>query len=447
MKLRLIIPLAQQSILGGDLYFRLPSLGPLKVAAATPSGWEIRIIDEKVETIDFSEPVDLVGISVLTPVAPRAYRIADEYRRRGVTVVMGGMHPSKLPEEALAHCDAVVIGEAEGLWQRLLEDFQQGRLQRIYRHAGYPSLDNLPLPDWDLYRDKRYLPVHFVETTRGCPYDCEFCAVTNSYGARFRNRPLDEVERELQSLKPFPGRFKIHNAVFFVDDLINSNPRYAKELFRRIRPYNLRWLGQATTLIARDREMLELMAKSGCMGLLIGFETLSAESLSSVGKGFNRPQQYQEIINRIHDAGIGIDGAFVFGFDHDDPGVFERTLEFVIKAKLDICYFSILTPYPGTALYRKLRAENRIIDEDWSHYNSCSVVFRPKQMSPEALLEGYHLVLKEFHSISSIVRRLWGSRTQLSFFGPMNYGFRQTVKKTIAHGTAGMRPSIAPQTV
>ncbi|MBI5047541.1 MAG: B12-binding domain-containing radical SAM protein [Deltaproteobacteria bacterium] len=438
-KLLLISPLASNSLLGGDFYFRLPTLGLLKVAALTPPDWEVKIIDEKVEPLDLNQEADLVGITAMTPAVNRAYEIADSFKQRGIKikVVMGGMHVSKLPDEALKHCDSVVIGEAEGLWQTVLEDFNKDELKTIYRHTAFPPLASMPLPDWNLYRNKRYLPVHFVETTRGCPHDCEFCSVTNSFGGKFRNRPVDEVEREIQNLEPFEGKFTLKNVVFFVDDNIISNKTYAKEFLRRIIPYNLKWLGQTSVNIVKDDEILDLCRKSGCMGLLIGFESLSHDNLSKMGKGFNKPQDYFDVIKKVHDYGIGINGSFVFGFDHDDEGVFERTVEFTIKAKLEIGYFSILTPYPGTGLYEKLNSEARIIDRNWSRYNTNNVVFKPKGMSPEKLLYGYYDALKLFHSYSSIYKRLWGTTSKWNFFLPMNFGFRQTIKKTVRHGLAG----------
>ncbi len=433
-KLILISPLAAKSLLGGDFYFRMPYLGLLKVAALTPPEWEVSIIDEKVDGMDFNQHADLIGITAMTPAANRAYEIADAFREKGIKVVMGGMHISKLPDEALQHCDSVVIGEAEGLWAGLLEDFKKGELKQIYKHEnGYPSLANMPLANWDLYKDKRYLPVHSIETTRGCPHNCEFCSVTNSFGGKFRNRPVDEVEKEIQGLKPFEGKFILKNTVFFADDNIISSRSHAKELLTRIIPYNLKWVGQASVNIAKDDEILDLCRKSGCMGILIGFESLSSESLAHMGKQFNRPQDYIDIINKVHDYGIGINGSFVLGFDHDDEGIFDRTLEFILKAKLDVCYFSILTPYPGTRLYTQMMKEGRIIDHDWSNYNTNNVVFKPKLMKPETLIEGFHKVLKGSFSYSAIFKRLWGNGTYKNFFYPMNFGFRQSVKKTVKH--------------
>ena len=432
MKLLLISPLATKSLLGGDFYFRLPYLGLLKVASLTPPDWQVTIIDEKAETLDLTLDADLVGITAMTPAVKRGYEIADNFRSRGIKVIMGGIHASKLPDEALQHCDSVVVGEAEHLWDKVLEDFKRGELKTVYQHQnGFPLLKNFPNPDWRLYEDKRYLPVHFIETTRGCPHNCEFCSVTSSFGGQFRNRPVDEVEKEIQGLKPFEGRFVLKNVVFFVDDNIISNRSHAKDLLKRMIPYNLKWLGQTSVNIIKNEEILELCQKSGCMGLLVGFETLSSDNLNNVGKSFNKPQDYIDVVKKLHDYGIGVNGSFVLGFDNDDEGVFDRTIEFINKAKLDVCYFSILTPYPGTALHTQMVREGRIIDSDWSNYNTNNVVYMPKLMSPEKLLDGFHQVLKESFSYTSIFKRLWGNGTYKNFFYPMNFGFRQSILKTI----------------
>jgi radical SAM superfamily enzyme YgiQ (UPF0313 family) len=238
------------------------------------------------------------------------------------------------------------------------------------------------------------------------------------------------VEREIQGLKPFDGKFILKNVVFFVDDNIIGNRAHAKEMLTRIKPYNLKWLGQASSNIAKDDELLKLCKDSGCMGLLVGFESLSKANLSKMGKAFNKPEDFIEIVKRFHGHGLGIDGSFVFGFDDDDEGVFDRTLEFVVKAKLDVCYFSVLTPYPGTRLYEQMEAEGRIIERDWSYYNTNNVVFRPKHLSPERLLSGYNTALKEAFSYTNIFKRLWGNGSYKNFFYPMNFGFQQSIKKT-----------------
>lgn len=429
MNLLLISPLTSKSLLGADFYFRMPTLGLLRVAGATPADWTVTILDEKVEAIDFSRPVDLVGITGMTPAINRAYEIADAFRARGVPVVMGGIHVSMLPEEALAHADAVVVGEAEDLWPRLLSDFQQGVMQRCYRHEAFPPLSGLGSPRWPLYDGKRYLPFHCVETSRGCPHGCDFCSVTNYFGGCYRTRPPEEVEEEIRGLRPFPGRFILKNVVFFVDDNIVGDRAHAREVLTRIIPHRLKWVGQASTAVAKDDELLDLCRKSGCMGLLIGFETLSKERLKAVRKGFNSPEGYMDAIHKIHEYGIGVSGAFVFGLDGDDPGVFDRTYEFVQQAKLESPYFSILTPYPGTRLHRKLLGEGRIIDTDWSNYNTNNVVYQPKGMTAQQLFDGYYRLQTAVHTVPAILQRFWGTTSKANFWLPMNYGFRRSIKK------------------
>jgi radical SAM superfamily enzyme YgiQ (UPF0313 family) len=404
--------------------FTLLPLNLAMLAALTPPDIEISIVDEAVEKINFDEQVDLVGISCTTTVAQRAYEIAAEYRERNIKVVLGGTHPTLIPHEAIKYADSICIGEAEGLWEEVLADLKGGKLKRFYRHDGYCSLESLPIPRRDLLKSKRYLPIDGIQTARGCPFACDFCAVTTVFGHKYRHRPIKDVLAEIETLE--------RRYVFFYDDNIVGNPRRSKELFRALIPYKKRWIGQASTTVIRDPELLKLMAKSGCKGIFVGFESLSEENLRRSHKRHNNPKQYKEVVKKLHDQGIAISGAFVFGLDDDDRSVFERTLEFAMDAELDVAQFNWLTPYPGTPIYNQLRAEGRLIDTEWWSAGSGigteageAVVYHPKMMSGDELREGSRWVRRNFYSNSSILRRFFGkdrlSLNRLSLFDLLLY--------------------------
>ncbi len=417
MNITLIMPRWPDGSLWSKVFFRFPYLALTTLAALTPPDVGVRLIDENAEDIDWQANPDLVGISLMTPLAPRGYEIAAAYRKRGIPVVVGGVHATMMPEEAGTHADALVVGEAERLWPQVVEDARQGHLQPLYRADAYAPLDQLPLPRRELLLRKAYFFINTVQTTRGCPFDCEFCSVTQFYGNTYRLRPIAEVEREIQKLE---GRF-----VFFVDDNIVGDRVYAKELFRRLIDYRLKWASQASITIAKDAELLSLAQQSGCLGLFIGLESLSQKTLQEMGKSFNRVDSYRERIKRIHSHGIGIQGSFIFGNDGDTPAIFEETLRFTEETRLDAALFSILTPFPGTRLYHKMRSEGRLLSRDWSRYDMNHVVFQPRGMSPQQLQQGFDWSYRRLYSWTSIARRLMGVRRNLQLFGPQNIGFRR----------------------
>ncbi len=425
-RLLLISPLSSSSLFGPQFPFRLPCLSLLRIAALTPAGWDIEIVDERITPVDFTQNPDAVGITSMTCTVNRAYEIADRFREKGVPVIMGGMHASSLPEEALTHANSVVVGEAEGLWPSVIRDIERDELKPVY-HIDRPSLDDVPDSNWNLYRGKGYLPVHFVETTRGCPLDCEFCAVTTFFGGSYRNRPLDEVIAELERLRPFEGP-GMKNMVFFVDDNIVSNRAYTKQFLARVADLNIQWLSHASINLADDPEILRLCRKSGCLGVLIGLETLSPETMQSIGKKSRLRTGYLDAIEKIHDHGIGVDGSFVFGFDTDDEGVFDRTLDFITRARLEVPHFSILTPYPGTRLYQRLLREQRIVTRDWSLYDTSHVVIQPKKLTPDQLQQGYLDTFRAAFAKPCMSARLTGTTACRHFFLPMNFGFRDAVQ-------------------
>ena len=394
-----------------------------QVAGLTPEGYDVRITDENVGPIDFEEDIDLVGITAMSQHAPRAYEIAARFRKRGISVVMGGVHATMLPYEAKKHVDAVLIGEAEGIWDKLLDDyFKKGRLDPFYKAQARPNLKSLPHPRRDLLNKKAYSSINCVETTRGCPFDCEFCSVTAFAGGAFRMRPVQEVVEEISKMNT--------KSVVFIDDNIIGNPRYAKKLFEALIPLNIRWGGQASTNIARNKELLQLAAKSGCFSLFFGIETLSSNNLRSVNKNFNRPWEYEEDFKRVHDHGIRIIGSFIFGFDYDDEGAFERTVNFVRKNKLEIAYYNILTPLPGTRLFKRFEDSGRLLHKNWEHYNGYEVVFKPTLLTPESLQEGFHWTYRETYSYPSILKRISGNidSALLKTF-VLNWAFRRVAHK------------------
>ncbi len=420
MKLELIAPATQESSRKRKKSL-IPPLGLAMVAALTPPEVEVSLTDENATVIDFQKETDLVGVTALTATAQRAYEIADTFRARGVKVVLGGMHPSVLPEEAGQHADAVVIGEAEGIWPNLIEDFKANKLQRVYRQREPPSLLNLPIPRRDLFAEGAYFVSHTISTTRGCPYSCSFCSVTSFFGHTYRYRPVEEILKEIET-------FNETKLIFFVDDNIVGNPKFAKELFRALVPYKIKWAAQTSVAIARDDELLKLAAASGCIGLLIGFESLSPANLAAVGKRINVVDEYENVSRKVHSHGIAIHGFFLFGLDEDDEDVFKRTVRFAQKMRLESAGFSILKPLPGTALYESLDKAGRIITKDWSQYYD-GIVFEPKLMSREALRKGHAWGSRQFFSLPSIWRRIGIRHHHLTWLWALNLGWRAHCRK------------------
>jgi radical SAM superfamily enzyme YgiQ (UPF0313 family) len=392
------------------------------LAALTPPGIEVKITDENVESIDFEEEVDLVGITGMVMHAKRVYEIAKRFRDRGIPVVMGGPHASSCSTEAKEHVDAVVIGEAETVWPGLINDLQMGHLKPFYKGEGYCSMKELPPPRLDLLRKEAYMTVNCVQTTRGCPHQCDFCHVTHFFGKTYRCRPVDEIIQEVGRLS---GEF-----IVFIDDNIAGNRQHAKELFSRLKPLKKKWAGQASLTLTRDPELLRLAAESGCVSLFIGMESLSPENLKEINKAFNRAHQYKEALRALHDHDIMVVAGFIFGLDHDDEGVFERTLRFCERNRIELPSFFILTPLPGTPLFQRMESEQRLLHKEWSKYNGATVVFRPKLMTEETLQRGFNWLCKEGYSWGSIVKRVF--HPQQRFFTRVlsNVAYRSIAQRT-----------------
>jgi radical SAM superfamily enzyme YgiQ (UPF0313 family) len=394
-----------------------PPLSLLQVAALTPPDIDVTVQDEAVRDIDFDTPCDLVGITAFTSSAPRAYEVADAFRARGTPVVLGGMHASACPGEALEHCDAVVMGEAEGKWERVLSDARQGRLARMYRSEGFADMARAPAARRDVVRRDDYLVPDTVQATRGCAHNCSFCSVSSFFGRVVRSRPVEAVAAEVCSL---PGR-----CVVFVDDNVMTRPSYAGQLFDALVGAGKKWLGQASTAVLENVELLRAAARSGCQALFVGLETLSNAALRRVNKGFNVAERFHDLVRRLHDMGIGVVGAFMFGFDGEDESVFERTAEFATAARIDVPQYSILTPLPGTPLYAQMEAEGRIIDRDWSHYDGGHAVFAPRGITPERLENGLKAALRHSYSRWNILRRVLGVSGRLPLMLSLNVVFRR----------------------
>ena len=435
-----------------------PKLSLPAIAAYTPEHWDVEIQDEAVREIDLEHPADLVGISVMTCYAPRAYQLADEFRKRGVPVVLGGVHPTYCPDEALQRCDAIVTGEAEDSWPRLVADFEAGRMLRHYKMEKFPALENYKPPRVELLSDDAYMTRMCTFTTRGCHFDCEFCSVSPFNGKSTRRRPVPEVISEITRVKQWVagelvarmGKGSLRDALkiltkirlsmedgsifAFVDDLHNSNRAYCRELWAALKPLNIKWGCQSTLFLGDDEEMVKLAADSGCVSVFVGMESIFEESLGETHKPFNRVKKFEEEIKMFHDHGIMVNPGIVFGFDNDDESVFERTVEFLIKNRCELAYFNILTPLPGTPLYTRYEAAGRIFDRNWAHYDGKYVTFYPTRMTSEQLQEGYYWAQHTFYSLPNIWRRI--SHTSQRFVPrlEMNRQFRRVINRACPKG-------------
>ena len=436
MRIKLIAPEAfGEGAISSAQTFKVRKVGLPLLAALTPEGHEVRIVDEAFAPDDPEEAADLVGLSVMTDLAPRAYRLADAYRRRGVRVVMGGIHPSVLPSEALEHADSVVVGEAEDAWPALVRDAASDRLQPIYRSERPADLAGRPHPRWDLYPsagDRGYTPlVTGVETSRGCPYDCEFCSIGPVQGRRYRVRAVPEVIAEVEALES--------PHLFFVDDALALDRGASKRLFAAMIPLRRKWVGQGTVSLAADRELLRLMGRSGCVGIQLGFETVQPGPAARIRKLAALTVDPAEAVRRFHDQGVAVMGAFVFGFDDEGRDAFDRTLEFAMKTRLDVPQLRVLCPFPGTRLYARMLEEGRLLDPLWWQHGHSpdTLLFRPRGMTVDEFLDGFARLNRQLYSLGAVARRFLGmsprKRTVLGaqvFIG-MNLGTRKRYLKAL----------------
>ncbi len=388
-----------------ERYIRSWQMEPLPAAAIaglTPKDVEIRFYDDRMEKIPYDEPTDAVAISLETYTAKRAYQIASEFRKRNVPVIFGGFHATLMPEEAERFAEAIVVGEAENIWGEVIDDLRHGTLKKRYQSQMRPTLDRIQA-DRSIFKGKRYLPIGLVETGRGCRFPCEFCAIQTFFERSHRSRPIDDIVAELNSLK---NRTKLF---FFVDDNFAGNIQIVKPLLATLASMNIRWITQMSINAAFDEEFLALLANSGCKGVLIGFETLDAENLRSMKKGFNTMQGgYVKALENLRRYNIRVYATFVFGYENDTVESFDKTLEFAIAQRFYIAAFNHLTPFPGTPLYSRLQREGRLRFDAWwlddaYHYND--VPFFPKQLKPEEISRLCVESRRKFYSWSSILKR------------------------------------------
>jgi radical SAM superfamily enzyme YgiQ (UPF0313 family) len=375
----------------------MPSETLSSIAAVTPSRHRVEIVDENVEPLRLDDRPDLVGVSVYTFMAPHAYEIADHYRAKGVRVVLGGIHVSSLPEDAMPHADTLIIGEAEAVWPRFLDDLERGAPKRVYG-PEFPPLERLPPPRKDLVNRNAYLTTATIGATRGCPHRCGFCFQSAPPKAPYRRRRPRDIAAQVAA----------ENEAYyiFIDDNLAADHAYVRELCDALKPLGVRWRCAANLDLARDEALVRLMAESGCDSVFIGFESINAESLDESSKRINRRSEYERLIRVFHRHRVLINASFVFGFDHDGPEVFRETMRFAAENRLGSLTLHVLTPFPGTELYRRLETEGRLLSRDWAKYDTAHVVFRPKRMSAEQLAEGYLRAYRELYSWRNILRRV-----------------------------------------
>ena len=418
MKIRFIEPsrwIGDGKLLKVRSLFIPPITLPL-LAALTPADFEVDMVSEPFDDINFDDKVDLVGITAYTSRALRAYEIADEFRKRRVYVIMGGIHVSMEPEEALEHSDTVVVGEAEETWPRFLHDLRNGKPRRLYKADKLPTLENLPVPRFSLMDINRYVfcrkkgfsrflpaPVYPVQTARGCPHGCEYCSVSVFSGRQYRVRPVEEVVNELKFLK-------IRGCIF-IDDNIFANPSRARELFRAIRPLELIWAGQGTLSAASDRELLRLARESGCVALFLGIESVSGKALESVGRNVNKVLDYEKDIKVFKEEGISIMASMIFGLDGESPTTFQETYHFLMKNRLAYTLWHPLVPFPGTVLYKRLREVKRLKEDKWwlnrdSVNNFLVLKFTSANIAEDKFREDFLRYYRLFYSLNGLIRRI-----------------------------------------
>ncbi|AQS05776.1 B12-binding domain-containing radical SAM protein [Clostridium beijerinckii] len=424
MNIKLIQPAMLPRPMDTKLKTRMsPSLALLTIANLTPKEHEIIIENENVDKIDFDENVDLVAITVTVDVMNRAVEISKEFQKRGVKAIAGGIHITADPEGAVNSFDAIIIGMAERVWEKVLKDIENNSIKKIYYDMENIRGNEIVSPDYSMIDNKKYLYTNIISTSRGCPFKCDFCynSCTNSIKT-YINRPIKDVIKEIKVLKT--------KHIMFIDDNFIGNPKWTRELLKEIKPLKLKWNAAVTSNIVDMPDLLDEMKESGCQSLFIGFESINSKSIESVHKIQNSVSRYEKLVDEIHKRGIMINASFVFGLDEDDAEIFKSTLEWIVKNKIETVTSHIMTPYPGTKLYASLLKENRIVDHNLSNYNTSNVVYKPKDMTAEELYDGYLWIYKEVYTLKNIMKRLPKSKKQWIPFLAFNLLYRKFGKLT-----------------
>jgi radical SAM superfamily enzyme YgiQ (UPF0313 family) len=391
----------------------LPTLASLVPAELNA---EVTCVDEGIADVDLNLDADLIGMTVITGTAPRAYELARMFRARGKTVVLGGPHVTLVPDDAQPHADSIVVGYAEDEWPKLLNDFARDQLQPRYTQSPDLDLSKRPLPDRSVLPERRFLTADVFEATRGCVHNCSFCVVPSAWGRKPLQKPVAEIVADIHARRA--------RRAIFIDLNLIADRAYASELFEALVPLGIQWYGLATTLLCEDVSLLDLAARSGCRGLLIGLESIRPANLQGIHKRFNHPDSYARVVQMLHERNIALQGCFVFGMDHDTEDVFQETAEFVVDIGIDLPRFAILTPFPGTALYQQLDSQDRILTRRWELYDGQHAVFQPQQMSVESLRLGNQQAWQYAYRWRSIARRLRNTGAPLHVALTTNLGYR-----------------------
>lgn len=401
---------------GRSLHYAPLTLTTLAALVPQDVDAEIKIYDETAEKIPLDIDAELIGITCITGTAPRCYAYADYFRKKGKTVFMGGVHPSMLPDEAAQHADVVFTGFSEQTFPQFIYDYIKGEHRKLYRQNDDFTIVGRPTPRRELLKSSRYITTKTVEAIRGCCHTCSFCAYPAAFGRTVYKRPVKEVVAEIEALNT--------KHIVFPDVNLITDRQYALELFNAIIPLKIIWLGLVTSSVGIDDELMTVFRKSGCKGLLIGFESITQESQSYIHKGVNKVDSYIDLMKKLHDNGILVQGCFAFGGDEEDESVFDRTVEMVIKAKIDLPRYSILTPFPQTGYYMQLEKEGRITERNWAMYDVQHCVFTPKKMTAEQLMEGTDRAWRATYSTGNIMKRLAPFTHSPWLSVPLNLGYK-----------------------